>query len=605
MCKCNSYICKSTEEIPTQELKILVGVFSVLRIYTGPGPSLVFDPGCFFYCMTMHPIRINISLRLLECYDNDVTFMEMYAIWTKMKIQRRDSRIRFKNQKELLKKIGIGRSKWIKLQGQSMFNELFRMTESTFVARRLKYNGTQLTLSTGSCQDKKRILIKLNQKNISSTKYIKDKILEARLVNYIRNHYKGLHSGEGSSKDAGNGVCSYVSMIDTVITNESIAKYLGCKITKEKEIVKMAISDGHICKKENIAFVARAKDVKSFIEDNLPEIPMGMLIAKGDCVYWQIGNSWTMKNPNAINRHYYGYKNIDVKEREFVKSKKSFGFFDGKEKGVAEFCDLEIKGKTGDEVVVSRKLTDEEKIEKEAEMMARAYYGAEWDGLQERIQYDKKRRYKRAIIAQKKSDLIDKRIAYTMRYKKEVSKWDEERRSRVENMLSEAEEVSRSHGTSVRSVASRIQSRAKKFCNGNYDAARNLWSEIAGEMAYPIGLVTSEVYALLMAKECERMKEYQEDRGSIFGYGEDERRIREIDKEMQEAFANITEDICIEIDNSSYRYEYCPPHYDLNISEEEQQEEEAPAYGCRMTYRETHFDSVDYIYDIDPNIMEE
>lgn len=77
---------------------------------------------------------------------------------------------------------------------------------------------------------------KSKSKNISSTKYIKDKILEAKLVNYIRNYYKGLHSGEGSSKDTGNGVCSYVSMIDTVITNESIAKYLGCKITKEKKL---------------------------------------------------------------------------------------------------------------------------------------------------------------------------------------------------------------------------------------------------------------------------------------------------------------------------------------------------------------------------------
>lgn len=93
--------------------------------------------------------------------------------------------------KRTSKKIGIGRSKWIKLQGHSMFNELFRMTESTFVARKSKYNGIQLTLST-EChnQDKKRIIIKLDKKKVVSTKYIVDKILEAKFVNYIRNHQK-------------------------------------------------------------------------------------------------------------------------------------------------------------------------------------------------------------------------------------------------------------------------------------------------------------------------------------------------------------------------------------------------------------------------------
>lgn len=143
--------------IPREELKILIGCIFGAKNLHKTGSSLAFDPVIFllyFYRMTLHHARVNISLRLLECYDNDVTFMEMYAIWTKMKIQRRDSRIRFKT-KRTSKKIGIGRSKWVKLQGHSMFNELFRMTESTFVARRLKYNGTQLTLSTGSCQDKK------------------------------------------------------------------------------------------------------------------------------------------------------------------------------------------------------------------------------------------------------------------------------------------------------------------------------------------------------------------------------------------------------------------------------------------------------------------
>lgn len=45
-----------------------------------------------------------------------------------------------------------------------MFNELFRMTDSTFVARRYRVNGVQLTLGCGKVNlPKNRILIKIKK----------------------------------------------------------------------------------------------------------------------------------------------------------------------------------------------------------------------------------------------------------------------------------------------------------------------------------------------------------------------------------------------------------------------------------------------------------
>lgn len=93
--------------------------------------------------------NINISLRLLEQWSDDSLFMELYALYCMIKISRRDSRIRFKNQKDLLHKLGIGYSKFKNMTGHPMFNELFRMTDSTFVARRYRVNGVQLTLGCG------------------------------------------------------------------------------------------------------------------------------------------------------------------------------------------------------------------------------------------------------------------------------------------------------------------------------------------------------------------------------------------------------------------------------------------------------------------------
>lgn len=93
--------------------------------------------------------NINISLRLLERWSDDPLFMELYALYCMIKISRRDSRIRFKNQKDLLHKLGIGYSKFKNMTGHPMFDELFRMTDSTFVARRYRVNGVQLTLGCG------------------------------------------------------------------------------------------------------------------------------------------------------------------------------------------------------------------------------------------------------------------------------------------------------------------------------------------------------------------------------------------------------------------------------------------------------------------------
>lgn len=463
--------------------------------------------------MALHPVRINISLRLLECYDNDVTFMEMYAIWTKMKIQRRDSRIRFKNQKELLKKIGIGRSKWIKLQGHSMFNELFRMTESTFVARKSKYNGIQLTLST-EChnQDKKRIIIKLDKKKVVSTKYIVDKILEAKFVNYIRNHQKRLNSGELKTKDFDNKKsCSYSSLIDTVITNESIAKYLRCGITKAKEIASMAVRDNLVKKKKNIKLITKTYDPISFVEDNQPNIPIGKIFYVGNCVYWQIGNTWAMEKEGMNNRYYYGYKNIECKNYEFVHKKLSYGFFDESDEKTASFCNLIIDSVDNDEVIVRKEKTEEDEIAEKALSLAKESYGEKWDGYQKRIQQSIIRRNKRIIRAEKRRAAFDKYKKALNCFEEKYDAWTEEKKARAKTELSHAEACCSEIGTSIQSVSSRILRRAGKYCNGNYEMARDLYGEMAGELSYAVGAVSEDVYITYMAMKSKEIKSKYEE----------------------------------------------------------------------------------------------
>ena len=126
--------------------------------------------------------NINISLRLLEQRSDDSLFMELYALYCMIKISRRDSRIRFKNQKDLLHKLGIGYSKFKNMTGHPMFDELFRMTDSTLVARRYRVNGVQLTLGCGKVNiPKNRILIKIKKNEITNHEKVLDRIREAML----------------------------------------------------------------------------------------------------------------------------------------------------------------------------------------------------------------------------------------------------------------------------------------------------------------------------------------------------------------------------------------------------------------------------------------
>ena len=128
--------------------------------------------------------NINISLRLLEQWSDDSLFMELYALYCMIKISRRDSRIRFKNKKDLLHKLGIGYSKFKNMTGHPMFDELFRMTDSTLVARRYRVYGVQLTLGCGKVNiPKNRILIKIKNFVFFFFVFVFDWIREAMFVN--------------------------------------------------------------------------------------------------------------------------------------------------------------------------------------------------------------------------------------------------------------------------------------------------------------------------------------------------------------------------------------------------------------------------------------
>lgn len=234
--------------------------------------------------------NINISLRLLEQWSDDSLFMELYALYCMIKISRRDSRIRFKNQKDLLHKLGIGYSKFKNMTGHPMFDELFRMTDSTFVARRYRVNGVQLTLGCGKVNiPKNRILIKIKKNEITNHEKVLDRIREAMFVNLVRNNESVLNSGETNSQaDVVDGSHSYYGLIDSTISNKTIALYLNVGLTKAKEIVGMAIQDKLVKRFENIQFITYVDNPRAYIEANEHNYPIGKLIPvyRHGAVFW-------------------------------------------------------------------------------------------------------------------------------------------------------------------------------------------------------------------------------------------------------------------------------------------------------------------------------
>ena len=462
------------------------------------------NPSDFFFLLQIMKLQlgrnINISLRLLEQWSDDSLFMELYALYCMIKISRRDSRIRFKNQKDLLHKLGIGYSKFKNMTGHPMFDELFRMTDSTFVARRYRVNGVQLTLGCGKVNiPKNRILIKIKKNEITNHEKVLDRIREAMFVNLVRNNESVLNSGETNSQaDVVDGSHSYYGLIDSTISNKTIALYLNVGLTKAKEIVGMAIQDKLVKRFENIQFITYVDNPRAYIEANEHNYPIGKLIPvyRHGAVFWQIANTWTLYKKGATNRWYFGEKDIEKGEKEKVSKKDDFNFFLKDNTHILRFLNAEeVVSEDGEILGIDRKKTKEEEARSLASVMAKEAHKDFWDGYERSTQNQIIRKYYRAIIAEDKQS-YDK-----------VSAWSKEKLATVKADMANAEACCAEVGTSIAGVCGRVSRRMKSYNNtapdkkAGFNEVRDMYAEFAGEMAKAVGSVSEDIYTYVKAEQ--------------------------------------------------------------------------------------------------------
>lgn len=456
--------------------------------------------------------NINISLRLLERWSDDPLFMELYALYCMIKISFRDSRIRFKNQKDLLHKLGIGYSKFKNMTGHPMFDELFRMTDSTFVARRYRVNGVQLTLGCGKVNiPKNRILIKIKKNEITNHEKVLDRIREAMFVNLVRNNESVLNSGEPNSQaEVVDGSHSYYGLIDSTISNKTIALYLNVGLTKEKEIVSMAIQDKLVKRFENIKFITYVDNPRAYIEANEHNYPIGKLIPvyRHGAVFWQIANTWTLYKKGATNRWYFGEKDIEKEEKEKVSKKNDFNFFLKDNTHILNFLNAEeVVSEDGEILGIDRKKTKEEEARSLASIMAKEAHKNFWDGYEQSTQNQIVRKYYRAIIAEDKKRRMDMFLNRLKQSYDKVSGWSQEKIATVKSGMAEAEACCDEVGTSVAGVCGRISRRMKSYNNtvadkkADFNEVRDMYAEFAGDMAKAVGSVNEDICTYVKAEQ--------------------------------------------------------------------------------------------------------
>ena len=473
---------------------------------------------------------INISLRLVEANKYDSSFMELLSVWAMIKLIRRDSRIRFKNQKDLLRILAIGHSKWSRIVKHRMFKKMFKLTKNTLVARKYQCNGVQLTLGCGKVRlPKNRIIIKVLKKEVLDDTKILDRIREALFVNFIRNNRASLNSGEPKATGTQPNVVksglrpndcpvSYANFIDSSIDNKTIAKYLGLGVTKEKEIVNLAVKNKLVEKYINIQKVANTNDPESYIKDNEHKYPIGKLIPGAYCVMWQIANSWTLCNKKGYNRSYFGKKRIKRIEKEYdVVRKEDCGFFsefvnDNERKDLAKFLGVDLikNSSTGTEITCPE--SEDRIMRKIAMEMAMKEHAAFWDGYEPSKKYQIFKRYLRGLRQEKKMERINK-MAYN-RYRDYAlfHNLSKETQDNIKKRYEELDSMCKIHNTTAKGICGRIKRRQDEYnsfhnTSISFNQIRDMYAEFAGELTPEIAMCDSDIYMYVRTLEYEDMSD--------------------------------------------------------------------------------------------------
>lgn len=369
---------------------------------------------------------INISRSLIVNNINDSTFMDMMSIYLYIKAISAPSRIFFKNKKDLLRKLHIGSVRFSRIKKHHLFNSFFRIEDGFIVARKRKFNKIQLTFGVSDCTGfkKNRPIIKLDKNKIHNIDYICDQIRVALFNNDVIILRNRLYDGEKNSclspEKEGYRLPDVLKM--GIQSYRTIATKLGCGLTKAKYVVEQAIEQKLVIKKNNIirmSFHSNPGYAKYLYEEwlNLPENKrVGIAWECNGTFFWQISNSYTTVNPEATNRFYFGFEEIETNKSKFNDViSKDYDIYASqlseKEKnGFLEFMRMrQVKSQDGQEVVVSDKeATSDDLIKRSIVIYLKLTY-PEWKKLESRRQNNIIRKYFRIY---KKENSIKSRIPY-------------------------------------------------------------------------------------------------------------------------------------------------------------------------------------------------
>lgn len=440
---------------------------------------------------------INISRSLIVNNINDSTFMNMMSMYLYIKAISVPSRIFFKNKKDLLRKLHIGSIRFSRIKKHHLFNSFFRVENGFIVAKKHKFNKIQLTFGVSDCTGfkKNRPIIKLDENKIHNIDYICDQIRVALFNNDVIILRNRLYDGEKNtcllSDDKRYHLPDVLKM--GVMSYRTIATKLGCGLTKAKYVVEQAIEQKLVIKKNNIIklpFHSNPGYAKYLYEEwlNLPENKkVGIAWENNGTFCWQISNSYTTVDPEATNRFYFGYEEIETNKIEFNDViSKEYDIYANQlsEKEKYSFLDFmhmkEVKVQDGTETLISGKeMTSEESIKRSIVRYLKLTY-PDWEKLESRRQNNIIRKYFRIY---KKENSIKNRIPY---YNMLVSCYDryvamtEEEKEDAETATRILETACSQAGVTVDAVVSSVyrerKTQAKKGVNITKEqAAKNVF----------------------------------------------------------------------------------------------------------------------------------
>lgn len=182
-------------------------------------------------------------------YIDSETAMDVFALYVKLKNTCPQSRMRFKDNKELLKRLGLGKNHFIKMVKHPAFGHLFKYRKGVLQALRCNFKGAYLSFIIDGEYDSKKDIerIKIKKENLNSYSYIKDRIKVAIFCSSVRRKASKM---DVESKDEKLSKLQFSETLCSTLNYNYIAKVVGSNRAKTIQIVSDAVNDGLIKKQK-------------------------------------------------------------------------------------------------------------------------------------------------------------------------------------------------------------------------------------------------------------------------------------------------------------------------------------------------------------------